>query len=291
MLLYLPTTHLGRLQEILTTAPAPLSRWALANPHASLHIPSDSRISKAAGKKRGGRPRRPIPSMASVLSNLHLLLRVPSFARWPLSLHFFAPEFHRAWESWCADVDEPLRESVRVFTDFGKPAPRRRPRRRSASAGSGSGSGSDGEEAAEPLTGVHALPVDYAPMKEYVAKTRSIFEFEREGACVVCGEDLPPGEGLYAVCSGSGCEAVGHLSCWSRHILGKEGEGDGAILPVCGNCPKCKGEVRWGDMMKELSLRVRGPKEVEKLLKEPQKRKRKAKADDDDGDEAEDDDE
>ena len=214
--------------------------------------------------------------MASILSNLHLLLRVPSFARWPLSLHFFAPEFHRGWESWCATVDQPLRDSVRVFTDFGEVGSRRRRRR-----------GSDSEEPAEPLTGIHALPLDYAPLKEYVAKARSIFEFEREGACVICGDGLPPGRGLYAVCPSGGCEAVGHLSCWSRHVLSKEGERTGAILPVCGKCPKCKREVTWGEMMKELSLRVRGPKEVDKLLKKPRKRKARARAEAED-EEAED---
>lgn len=159
-------------------------------------------------------------------------------------------------------MGEPLRESVRVFTDFEE---------------------SSDAEADEPH-GVHALPVNYAPLKEYVAKTRSIFEFEREGACAVCRGDLPPGEGLYAVCPNTGCEAVGHLSCWSRHMLGKE-EGDEAILPVSGRCPGCSGQVTWGEMMKELSLRVRGPKEVEKLLKKP--RKRKARADTESDTEAE----
>jgi len=118
------------------------------------------------------------------------------------------------------------------------------------------------------------LPLDYEPVREYVAKGQSIFAFEREGDCAVCGGDQAPGEGLYAVCTNTGCEAVGHLSCWSRHILSGEATADDTVLPRRGNCPKCGGQVRWEDMMKELTLRARGQKDVDKLLR----KRRKAKA-------------
>jgi structure-specific endonuclease subunit SLX1 len=49
-----------------------------------------------------------------------------------------------------------------------------------------------------------------------------------------------------------------------------------SILPIAGTCPKCHGPVKWGDMMTELTLRLRGAKEVDKLLKK--KRQPKAKA-------------
>ncbi|RYP77423.1 hypothetical protein DL771_001218 [Monosporascus sp. 5C6A] len=227
--------------------------WALANPHLSLHIPAQSRISKSTARKRNGRPKRPTTNITSILSNLHLLLRVPSFARWPLSLHFFAAEVHQIWQKCCHAADEPIRDTIRVLTDFGR-----------ARTGD------------EPW-GIHALPLDYAPMKDYVAKARSIFEFEREGACVVCGEDLPPGQGLYAVCSNTGCEGVGHISCWSRHMLGEKNNDH--VLPITGQCPKCKRNLVWGDMMKELTLRIRGPKEVDRLLKKPRRRKAQAESD------------
>ncbi|RYP76212.1 hypothetical protein DL769_003683 [Monosporascus sp. CRB-8-3] len=239
--------------------------WALANPHLSLHIPADSRISISTAKKRNGRPKRPVPSLTSVLSNLHLLLRVPSFARWPLSLHFFAAEVHQSWRKCCGAADEPIRDTIRVLTDFGRDH-----------MGDEESLEELGEAPAEPW-GIHALPLDYTPMKDYVAKTRSIFEFEREGACVVCGEDLPPGQGLYAVCSNTGCEGVGHISCWSRHMLG-EGNND-HVLPITGRCPRCKGDAVWGDMMRELTLRIRGPKEVERLLKKPRRRRAQAESD------------
>ncbi|KAI3317173.1 GIY-YIG catalytic domain-containing protein [Xylariaceae sp. AK1471] len=230
--------------------------WALNNPHVSLHIPTNSRITIATQRKRNGHPKRPSHSMKSIISNVHLLLRVPSFARWPLKLHFFAPEVHRAWNRHCDDASEPLRKTIPVYTDFGP-----------------SQAAADASTSTEPPSpwGIHALPLNYAPMKSYVEKTKSLYSFEREGACVICGENLPHDEGLYATCSNTGCEGTGHVSCWSRHLLGSNAEED--IIPISGHCPKCEGEVTWGEMMTEMSLRLRGQKEVDKILRKPRKRK------------------
>ncbi|OTB18234.1 hypothetical protein K445DRAFT_315031 [Daldinia sp. EC12] len=239
--------------------------WALNNPHVSLHIPSESRITAAAGRKRNGYPKRPRHNLTSILSNVHLLLRVPSFSRLPLNVHFFVPEVFWEWRKWCTSVDEPLRNTIRVLTNF-------HPARTSLR----NGGSSDNENDSEQSWGIHALPLDYAPMKSYVAKTKSLYDFEREGNCIICQEHLDPGKGLYATCSNPDCEGTGHLTCWSKHMLGKEaGE---HIIPISGHCPKCKGKVVWGDLMKEMSLRIRGPKEVEKLLKEPRKRKARAES-------------
>ncbi|KAH8890194.1 GIY-YIG catalytic domain-containing protein [Thozetella sp. PMI_491] len=242
--------------------------WALTNPHLSLHIPSSSRIAVSSGHKRNGMPRRPRASLVSILSNLHLLLRVPSFSRWPLTLHFFAPDVHEAWRKWSAGTKESLREDLLIVTDFEAGALERAVSPDADPAALEMpvvGGGSEPE-----MHGIHALPLDYAPMKEYVAKGKAVFDFEKEGNCVVCREAMASGDGLYALCTNLGCEGVGHLSCWSRHLL--PGEEKDSILPVRGTCPSCGGDVQWGDMMKELTLRVRGAKEVEKLLKVKRKR-------------------
>ncbi|KAI1805963.1 hypothetical protein F4811DRAFT_195394 [Daldinia bambusicola] len=239
--------------------------WALNNPHLSLHIPSASRITTAAGRKRNGRPRRPRHNLTSILSNLHLLLRVPSFSRLPLNVHFFVLEAYKAWQNWCNSVDEPLRNTIGVLTDFGP-----------MGTSSGGGESADAEDEPEQPWGIHALPLDYTPLKSYVTKTKSIYDFEREGNCIICQEHLDPGKGLYATCSNIDCEGTGHLTCWSKHMLGKEASEN--IIPISGHCPKCRGEVVWGDLMKEMSLRLRGPKEVEKLLKKPRRRKARAES-------------
>ncbi|KAI0502962.1 hypothetical protein F5B22DRAFT_580656 [Xylaria bambusicola] len=251
---YRPWEMVGLISGFPGMVAALKFEWALNNPHVSLHIPTNSRITVATQRKRNGQPKRPTHNMKSIISNIHLLLRVPSFARWPLKLHFFAPEFYGTWTKCCDTATEPLRETIPVYTDF-PPS-------------------SAAEDACtdEPSPwGIHALPLDYAPMKEYVEKTQSLYSFEREGECVVCDEHLEHGEGLYATCSNSLCEGTGHISCWSRHLLGNNPGED--IIPISGHCPKCEGKVIWGDMMKEMSLRIRGQKEVEKMLKKRRKRK------------------
>ncbi|KAI0445064.1 GIY-YIG catalytic domain-containing protein [Xylaria telfairii] len=230
--------------------------WALNNSHISMHIPAASRIAVSTQRKRNGYPKRPPHSVKSIVSNLHLLLRVPSFARWPLRLHFLAPEVHGAWTKCCDTATQPLRKTIPIYTDFVPPQNT-----------AGEGALTEPQES----RGIHALPLDYAPMKSYVEKTQSLYSFEREGACVVCGEHLPHEEGLYATCPNTGCEGTGHVSCWSRHFLGSDAGDD--IIPISGRCPKCDGKVIWGDMMKEMSLRLRGKKEVDKLLKKPRKKR------------------
>jgi structure-specific endonuclease subunit SLX1 len=158
----------------------------------------------------------------------------------------------------------PTKTGIPILTDFGDgyttPAPT------TATDNEGSSSTTD----AAPW-GIHALPLDYVPFKDYVAKAREVFSFEREGNCVVCKQHMPPGEGVYAICSNDGCEGVGHITCWSQHLLPSQ-EHD-SILPVEGTCPKCRGSVKWGDMMTELTLRLRGAKKVDKLLKKKGKAK------------------
>ncbi|KAI0201159.1 GIY-YIG catalytic domain-containing protein [Astrocystis sublimbata] len=264
--------------------------WALNNPHLSLHIPTEARISIATKRKRNGHPRRPPHNIKSIVSNVHLLLNVPSFRRWPLRLHFFDAEVHRAWTRCCDTAAETVGREVPVFTDFAPEksttaattkAARGRRRRASATTAASAADGGDvGDQEGTPTDpeppkprGIHALPLDYAPMKSYVEKTQSLYTFEREGVCVVCDQHLPHEEGLYATCSNPGCEGTGHLNCWSKHLL--DGNDTEDIIPISGRCPKCEGEVVWGDMMKEMSLRLRGSKEVEDLLREKRRRRKK----------------
>lgn len=274
-------------------------RWALNNPHLSLHIAPEDRIVVPTKRKRG-RPKRPSHSMISILSNLHLLLRVPSFGRWPLNLHFFDRQVHRKWEKYCAGPGiEPLRSSLEVLTDFAPTTnteavddreEAEAPKSQATSGLYGKGplepderdeDGSNEEDVIEEEDaqdgpqgwGIHALPLNYAPFGSYVEKAQNITSFEREGECVVCQQHLEHDKGLYAICSNGECEGTGHLDCWGRHLLQQKGEGndDGTFLPMDGQCPKCNGTVKWADMMKELTLRTRGQKDVELLLKRRQR--------------------
>jgi structure-specific endonuclease subunit SLX1 len=231
-----------------------VDRWALTNPHLSLHIPDESRLAMSTQTTKNRMPRRPPHSLKSIMSNIHLLTGVPSFARWPLNLHFLSKDARAAWDNWLKTAQKPARADLRILKDYDHPT------------GTAPGGSSPTP------TGIHALPLDYSPMKDYVEKAHNVVLFEREGRCVHCKEDLEPGKGLYPMCPNDGCEAMGHLTCWGEDAHGRSD--DGSVLPSLCKCPSCGGEIRWGDMMKELSLRVRGPKEVERLLKKKARAKK-----------------
>lgn len=259
-------------------------------------------------RNRNGRPRRPPHEITSILSNLHLLLRVPSFARWPLNLQIFDREVFSKWNQCCAGPEiPPLRRSLEVLTDFPPASPleaenekKEAEARQSQAIATILKEGfveqeeeEDDEDVAQntalvekeeeddmmgapdPGWGIHALPLDYAPLGSYVEKAQDITNFEREGECVVCHQHLEHDKGLYAICSNRGCDGVGHLDCWGRHLLHQEGKSDDEekVLPIDGHCPKCRGVVKWVDMMKELTLRTRGQKEVILLSKRRKKKK------------------
>jgi structure-specific endonuclease subunit SLX1 len=212
--------------------------------------------------KRSGQPKRPRHSVASLLSNLHLLLRVPSFSRWPLELRFFSENVYKAWLKWCKTAAEPIRDSIKIIQDFP-----------TSDTASDDGLDSPRIEKTNLAHGITALAVDYTKEKSHVEKGKNIVEFEREGACSICHSDLEHDAGLYTICPNLGCESVTHLTCLSQHFLKDE---EDELVPVKGQCPTCKAEIRWVNVVRELSLRLRGQKEVEKLLKG--KRVRKARA-------------
>jgi structure-specific endonuclease subunit SLX1 len=194
-------------------------------------------------------PRRPLHSLKSIMSNIHLLTRVSSFARWPLNLHFLAKEAYTAWQSRIQTTQQPGRAGLQILTDFGH--------------------GSSINDPSSPSGGIYSLPLDYSPLTEYVVRAHNVVSFEQEGNCVFCEAELESGKGLHGMCPNDNCKAMGHLTCWSGHAL--PGQHAAHIIPQDCSCPSCGGHVRWGDMMKELSLRVRGSKDVQKLVKGAEK--------------------
>jgi structure-specific endonuclease subunit SLX1 len=125
--------------------------------------------------------------------------------------------------------------------------------------------------------------VDYSNEKPHVEKGKNVVDFERGGSCTICQSDFEHDGGIYTICPNPGCESVTHLACLGQHFLKDDTD---ALVPVEGQCPTCNAELRWIDQVKEISLRIRGQKEVEKLLKG--KRVRKGKEIDIDDEEDED---
>jgi structure-specific endonuclease subunit SLX1 len=212
--------------------------------------------------------------MKSLLSNMHLLLRVPAFARWPLEIRFFAEDVHQAWLGWIAQSEDKLRATLPTVLDRPQLPPTQPEEMVPQSA-----SPSKRKVAAVTGHGIERLIIDYSSVKDHVEKGKAVFDFEREGKCAVCKEDLEHEGGIYTICPNHSCEAVSHLTCLSQHFLDLESSGleqTQSLVPIQGTCPCCVTEIRWVDVVKELTLRMRGQKEVEKLLKVPRARKTKA---------------
>ncbi len=245
-------------------------RWAWQNTHLTRHIPVDDRITEArtriktSAKTGLTRKRivRPPLNLTDKLANLHLLLRADSFCRWPLDVRFFNEDVYDLWQRWCDRVDERIRDSVVVHLDFKEPEIKSR---------------TDGQtEDDMPMNpkprpqGVEGLDVGFSPLRDHLKKSIDLLEAGNV-SCAICSSRLPEGQDCGATCPHPSCRAVSHLSCLSSAFL--LGEAEDVIVPVSGHCPGCNAQVRWIDVVKELSLRTRGGKDLEKILREPRKKK------------------
>jgi structure-specific endonuclease subunit SLX1 len=237
--------------------------WAWQNTHATRHIEARERerrvgeLSKAR-KSPTKRARRPPMSLEARLKNMHFLLGVKSFRRWPLSIRFFSTDVFELWNKHSAKMSVPLRKDVTVQL-----TPAELPKMIASAEGS--------QSYTIPNV-IKQIPVAYEDCKAHVEKARSIFEEERVPSCGVCRKTADPSKSLVLVCPLQACLAVSHLRCLSTKFLEEEGASD-AIIPVEGTCPGCSKLVKWGDLVKELSLRLRGQKEVEAMFKPKRKRK------------------
>lgn len=86
----------------------------------------------------------------------------------------------------------------------------------------------------------------------------------------MCQDSISSGTAALS-CPDHHCEMVAHLTCLSNSFLRAEGNHD-ALVPIGGQCPCCTKQLHWVDLVKELSLRIRGAKEVTALFKERKSR-------------------
>lgn len=156
-----------------------------------------------------------------------------------------------------------MRDTITIIQDFNDDA---------AASGSEGESSSKTQAKSPTNSGIYALSVDYTEQKSHVEKSKEIIDFEMEGKCTLCDQDLEHDGGMYTVCTNKDCNNVTHMSCLSKHFLAEETDD---LIPITGTCPSCKSELKWVDVVKELSLRMRGQKELEQLLKVKRARKKK----------------
>ncbi|TKA81257.1 hypothetical protein B0A55_02367 [Friedmanniomyces simplex] len=177
-----------------------------------------------------------------------------AFERWPLKVTFYAEDVYRIWMKCTRQQLETLRPGITVSLD---PPPQ--------------------DEASRAISGIRALDVSYSALKPQIEKTKNIFESSDWLHCAVCHGGLPASGAGALVCTTEGCNAASHIECLSTAFLQAEGDTD-AMLPTSGSCPSCNIELQWTNLVKELSLRMRGQKELEVLFKERRKRKKGVEA-------------
>ncbi|KAL8737259.1 MAG: hypothetical protein Q9181_001845 [Wetmoreana brouardii] len=205
--------------------------------HITKRIAEDERIDKPTERKN------PDLTLKRGLTNLHLLLRVPSFNRWPLAVRFFYGEVYEAWVRHSREASGPLPDRLQVH--------------RPPSAG-----------------GLGGLDVTYSALQPHVEKSMTLHA-EREGKiCCVCMDSLDPLNSTVLTCPSHGCQALSHMAC----LAGRRSEGDQGgnnLVPIHIRCPHCNEVHQWVDLVKELSIRLRANKGSVQLTKAPQARKSK----------------
>ena len=248
-------------------------RWAWNNPHITKRIAPEQRISFPKSSTKGSKRKRPVKPQMQIkdkLSNLHLLLRVPSFARWPLQVRFFCEDVYGKWQKENQRANATIRSGIKVILDSKKPE-------EVISHGEPSMStkaNGNRKQHALGKGGIDGLALGYSELKKHVEKSSFSLAEDEALKCAVCANSLGSKATMALVCPHKDCKTASHMTCLATEFIKDEGAG-AAVTPISGRCPGCKEELQWIDLIKELSLRARDQNEVAKIMKKPKERKTK----------------
>lgn len=190
-------------------------------------------------------------------------------------MRFFCEDVHRVWQAWVKHVSGATDGVIKVVLDLKRPP------------AEANGNIQNGEANSKPhgglvgMGGLKSLDVAYKGLKNHVEKSLFLLAETEDTRCAVCTELLNQNTAMVVVCPGDDCRAASHVSCLSSRFLALHKHTD-AVIPTEGSCPACKATVRWVDLVRELSLRTRGAKEIERLMKKPRGQKSKLPTDDQD---------
>ncbi|KAK5106060.1 Slx4p interacting protein [Lithohypha guttulata] len=242
--------------------------WAWHNAHLTKHISVENRLSQPIAREKTNtktgakrkRPGRPRTSLADKLSNLHLLLRAPYFSQWPLQVRFFSQDVYRKWTLWTDRVDEQLDSSIMVILDL--------PQIEDTKVVSTQQSTRTRKADLIGKGGVEGIDPTYAQFQNVVLKLKTWMDDKAPMRCNICKKNIDSSKDLFNICMTQECSCLTHVTCLSAHMLkqGKE-----VVVPKSGTCPACKSTQDWSDLMRVLSLRMRGEKELNRLLKQKRK--------------------
>ncbi|CUS09469.1 unnamed protein product [Tuber aestivum] len=186
--------------------------------------------------------------MKVFLENLNLLLRVPAFMRWPLSVRFFAEDLYVAWGAHCSTKYGPLK-AIEVTLDLRKSEHSRSPSPPARWTGS--------KTKQFPPTGeggLQGLDITNHHLDRHMQKARDLLRDE-DIRCGVCARGFAQGGVEAVVCPHAFCNHIAHVKCLSQVFL--QTDTKYAVLPTEGVCPECKRSTKWVDLVRELSSRTR----------------------------------
>ena len=238
--------------------------WAWQKPHRSRHLADvevkPGRPSKANPPGQAENKVKPSRALIEKLTALHKLLRASYFSKWPLEVHFFARDVFREWESrserFATQID-PFIRSIYHSEKSTSPLSRK-------------------ETLAQTLPkttilddeGVKSIDQTYALLRSVFEKARFLLHEHATIDCSVCSLRLEIGKDLVVLCPNTECNAASHINCLSARFLAK-GTAPDTIVPTTGHCPSCNTTLTWSDLMKELTVRLRTPQIMDKVLMRP----------------------
>ena len=234
--------------------------WAFAHAHVTKFIDAEAGRAAAKGARRGVKGR---------VKDLRALMGSRGVRRWPLEVRFWCAE---CWGLWRAmgETGEGGAGAVRVVKDFEEGANEQGGAK--AKRGAKKAPAELAALARENAARVQRLDHTYAPLRDHVLGSLARLEGD-DVRCAVCrGPIAPPGH-MAVCCPQAHCAMASHLSCLAHAFLRRDATAPEAMLPTHGSCPACATELRWADLVREMTLRARGAKQVAKLQKPPRKRK------------------
>ncbi|KAL9019523.1 MAG: hypothetical protein Q9185_003223 [Variospora sp. 1 TL-2023] len=262
-----------------------MSRWAWQNFHITKKVSHQEREGKASKSNTQSKPQelveteqsenpvrdqkvqkkkrsqRPQVTLAGALTNLHILLRVPSFKRWPLAVRFFCKDVHQKWLDCTKKANGEFRKGFHVTIDtrdLTEPTakaerhvdPQTGHRQKFAPSGIG---------------GVEGIDVSYSGLKAHVKKSIRLLAEQGIKRCSICANVVESLNSTVVVCPTEECRALSHMACLAKQ-RSDDREFD-ELLPASVRCPLCLSEHLWLDLVKELSIRARGGKDLAQLTK------------------------
>lgn len=200
--------------------------------------------------------------------HLHMLLRYKTFARWPLQVRFFSFDAHQAWQNYLTQTNAsfPSHISTQLMSNDAATIAKPRASKKNQPPVQTEQDVSENE----PQTSIEDIDATYQPCKEQIEMSRKALA-EESLHCTVCKRALDINTDHILFCNHD-CSMSAHLICLSTSFLHEE-HISSAFVPTTGSCPKCRTPLLWSDLVKDLSLRMRGQVYVKKLLKKPRGRR------------------